>query len=513
MNKAILLSTLNARYIHSSFGLRYLLANLGDLQSQAEICEFTIQERPHEIVEALLKYKPTIIGFGVYIWNVRQTEDVVSLLKRVAPQIKIVLGGPEISYETDLQSISRLVDYIVTGEADIVFPQLCKKILNGEAISEKVLKAAIPQCADIALPYRFYSDEDIKNRVIYVEASRGCPFTCEFCLSSLDIPVRQFEIDRFLAAMTELFERGVRHFKFVDRTFNLHLRFSKAILEFFLERYQPGVFIHFEMVPDRLPEQLRELIVKFPAGSLQFEIGIQTFNPEVSARISRRQDYSKIDENLRFLRQETGVHLHVDLIVGLPGETIESFAAGLNHLVALDPHEIQIGILKRLRGTSIVRHDQEWGMVYAESAPYELLQNSTLDYLTMQRMGRFARFWDLIINSGNFPSTKQLIWQGSAGVFEGFMVLSDWLFARTSARHGFSLKRITDLLYAFLTEVKFMEAEVIAPLMIQDYLRTGAQDIPAILKPFLARQHKPSQSIKERQSRIPARQERHSQLV
>ena len=369
------------------------------------------------------------------------------------------------------------------------------------------------QCADIALPYRFYSDEDIKNRVIYVEASRGCPFTCEFCLSSLDIPVRQFEIDRFLAAMTELFERGVRHFKFVDRTFNLHLRFSKAILEFFLERYQPGVFIHFEMVPDRLPEQLRELIVKFPAGSLQFEIGIQTFNPEVSARISRRQDYSKIDENLRFLRQETGVHLHVDLIVGLPGETIESFAAGLNHLVALDPHEIQIGILKRLRGTSIVRHDQEWGMVYAESAPYELLQNSTLDYLTMQRMGRFARFWDLIINSGNFPSTKLLIWQGSAGVFEGFMVLSDWLFARTSARHGFSLKRITDLLYAFLIEVKFMEAEVIAPLMIQDYLRTGAQDIPAVLKPFLARQHKPSQSIKERQSRIPARQERHSQLV
>jgi radical SAM superfamily enzyme YgiQ (UPF0313 family) len=216
----------------------------------------------------------------------------------------------------------------------------------------------------LALPYDLYTDADIAHRVIYVEASRGCPYECEFCLSSLDVPVRNAPLEPFLTAMQHLLDRGVCQFKFVDRTFNLNLKISSAILRFFLERYRPGLFVHFEMIPDRLPQALRELIREFPPGVLQFEVGIQTFNEQVAKLISRRQDNARAEENLRWLREETGVHVHADLIVGLPGEDMASFAAGFDRLVALGPQEIQVGLLKRLRGTPIVRHDRDWGMVY-----------------------------------------------------------------------------------------------------------------------------------------------------
>ena len=199
----------------------------------------------------------------------------------------------------------------------------------------KIIPAELPDFSQIVLPYDLYTDDDIAHRIIYVEASRGCPFTCEFCLSSLDIPVRQVPLPALLEQLQRLLDRGVKQFKFVDRTFNLNVDVSKAILEFFLARYQPGHFFHFEMIPDRLPESLREIIARFPPGALQFEVGVQTFNEEVGRLISRRQNYEKLADNFRFLRRETGVHIHADLIVGLPGETLESFAAGFDRLISL----------------------------------------------------------------------------------------------------------------------------------------------------------------------------------
>jgi radical SAM superfamily enzyme YgiQ (UPF0313 family) len=184
----------------------------------------------------------------------------------------------------------------------------------------------------------------------------------------------------------------------------LNLRISRAILEFFLERWTPGLFLHFELIPDRLPESLREIIQRFPAGSLQFEIGVQTFSDDVSQLISRPQDNLKLEENLRFLRTETGVHIHTDLIVGLPGESLDSFAAGFDRLYVLHPQEIQVGILKRLRGTPIIRHDAEWQMVYSRNAPYEILSNRLLSFEQVNGLRRFARYWDLVGNSGNFSA-------------------------------------------------------------------------------------------------------------
>src|SRR5882672_3676518 len=355
----IVLTTLNARYAHAAFGLRYLMANLGALRERAALEEFDINQRPIDMLESILAQNPKVVGLGVYIWNVEPATKLVADLKRVRPDVVVIVGGPEVSYEMDQQEICRIEDYVITGEADLAFAEVCRGILEGRRPLMKVIAAELPEFDRLVLPYDLYDAKDVAHRVIYVEASRGCPFKCEFCLSSLDVPVRNVPLEPFLAAMASLLERGVRHFKFVDRTFNLNLKIGRRILSFFLERHRPGLFLHFEMIPDRLPEGLRELIRQFPAGALQFEVGIQTFNDEVASRISRKQDNSKVEENLKWLRTETGVHVHADLIVGLPGEDLESFARGFDRLVVLGPQEIQVGILKRLRGTPIVRHDAE----------------------------------------------------------------------------------------------------------------------------------------------------------
>ncbi|HZT22232.1 MAG TPA: DUF4080 domain-containing protein [Verrucomicrobiae bacterium] len=508
----IVLATLNARFIHAAFGLRYLYANLGELQPRAVMAEFDINQRPLDIVEALLARAPKIIGLGVYVWNVAETAAVVSLLKRLRPEIIIILGGPEVSYETEAQEIVRLADHVITGEADLKFAEVCRELLNrpdrppGPHQLPKIIPAELPDFSRLVLPYAFYSDADLAHRVIYVEASRGCPFTCEFCLSSLDIPVRAVPLDRFLNEMQKLLDRGLKRFKFVDRTFNLHVATSRAILEFFLARHRPGNFYHFEMIPDRLPAELREVIVQFPPGALQFEVGIQTFDPQVAARIRRRQNYERLADNFHFLRRQTGVHLHADLIAGLPGESLEGFAAGFDRLVALGPQEIQVSLLKRLRGTPIGRHDAEWQMIYSAQPPYEILQNKLMDFATLQRLRRFAKYWDRVGNSGHFVETTPLLWR-EGSPFAGFMRFSDWLYARLGRTDGVALERLAELLFEFLTAELKQEPRSVAQTLQRDWLRGGRRDAPPFLRAFLpapaTRQPPPSKSL------LPKRQARH----
>jgi radical SAM superfamily enzyme YgiQ (UPF0313 family) len=506
----IVLTTLNAKYAHAAFGLRYLLANLGPLAARAEIVEFDISQRPVDMLESLLQRSPRIVGLGVYIWNVDQATRLVADLKRVSPETIVVLGGPEVSYETDGQEIVRLADHVVTGEADLTFREVCADLLAGRRPAGKIISATLPQFANgdaLRLPYDLYTDRDVAERVIYVEASRGCPYECEFCLSSLDIPVRQAPLDEFLSAMQRLLDRGVVQFKFVDRTFNLNLKVSRAILEFFHERFRPGLFLHFEMIPDRLPEALRDLIRRFPPGALQFEVGIQTFNDDVAGLISRRQDNSLVAQNLRWLRAETGVHVHADLIVGLPGEGVASFGAGFDQLVALGPQEIQVGMLKRLRGTPIVRHDAEWGMVYSPYAPYEILQTKLIDYATMQRLKRFARYWDLVANSGNFVKSTPLIW-GDDSPFANFFAFSEWLYGASGRTNGIALKRLAELLFGYLISERDLDPVLVAQAIWDDYQRGGRSDWPEFLRPYRADLAEPStpRSVPGRM----ARQARHS---
>ncbi|MBK8474755.1 MAG: DUF4080 domain-containing protein [Opitutaceae bacterium] len=589
----IVLATLNAKYIHASFGLRCLLANLGELRPRAVLAEFTINERPLDVAERILALEPRIVGLGVYVWNVAPMTELVALLKRLRPELVVILGGPEVSHEPELQPIVQLADCTIRGEGERLLPGICSTLLAGGAVPAKIVAALLPELGAMVLPYDEYTDADIAHRLIYVEASRGCPFACEFCLSSLDEAVRAFPLEAFLAAVDRLLARGVRHFKFVDRTFNLHLPTSRRILGFFLERMvapacsgtasvppgaeaaplredggQPtdapntdsagdgppstvhryaGLFLHFELVPDRLPPELRELLARFPAGTLQLEVGIQSFDPAVTAAINRKQDLVKLEDNFRFLREHTNAHVHADLIVGLPGETAAGFGVGFDRLVALGPQEIQVGLLKRLRGAPIARHDGPEAMVYSPAPPYEILQNRVIDFPTMQRLRRFARYWELVGNSGNFKETLPLLWAGrpSAGArrvaeslhsphaiplltssgtasvppgsealpprgserplaqlqggantrscptgaaatspFAEFLFFSDWFFGLEGRHHGLALSRTMERVFGFLVEERGLAPGEVAAALVRDCRRTGYLELPAAVKPF-----------------------------
>ena len=504
----IVLATLNAKYIHASLGLRYLLANMdvhggAGLRAQTQLREFVIQQRPTQIVEDLLALEPQVIGLGIYIWNVLETTQVVRLLKTLRPDIKIVLGGPEVSFEVDSQEICRLADHVITGWGDVSFPKLCRALLKlpggGPQPLMKVIAGEQPPLAELALPYHEYTTQDLAKRLLYVEASRGCPFKCEFCLSSLDKTAWAFELDTFMAEMDTLYQRGARNFKFVDRTFNLKVDFSVRILQFFLDRIKdaagnilpaPDVFVHFEVVPDSLHERLKELIVQFPAGSLQFEVGIQSFNPIVQQRISRKQDSARTADNLRWLVGKSQAHVHADLIFGLPGETLESFAEGFDKLFELAPHEIQFGILKRLRGTPITRHTAAYAMVYDPQTPYTVLQTGAVNFTTMQRVKRFARYWEMVANSGRFASALRLllILEVPSSAFHHFLNFSDWLWQTTGKTHEFALEKLVDLLHEHLITVRSLPTTEVALALLADYRASGARGRPHCLSELLGAQ-------------------------
>lgn len=515
MNNDILLVTLNSSYAHSSFGLRYLLANLKELQERAQIMEFTIAKAPRDIAEALLSKKPKIIGLGVYIWNADESLELVSLLKKISPETIIVLGGPEVSHESESNKICQIADFTIKGEGDFLFYEFCHQVLNlGVLPTNKFISGPLPDIKTICSPYSFYSDEDIKNRVIYVEVSRGCPYRCEYCLSSLDKAVRSFDIPQFLRDMEKLLERGARQFKFIDRTFNLSPTTCTQILQFFLDRIDLGLFLHFEMVPDRLPEEIRNLIKRFPAGSLQFEIGIQTWNSDVARLVSRRNDYQKVKENFHFLATETGVHTHADLIVGLPGEDLQSFAKGFDTLSEVGPDEIQVGILKRLKGAPISRHDKEWEMIYADQPPFQILRTKTMDFETLQKMNRFAKYWDLYANSGNFKSLietlkKRAMLREDKSFFWEFFGFTEFLSQRHSQHFGISLLSLFESAMVYLTDILQWPREQARDLILIDYRGTGKVDLPKFLRIEGEDIKKKFSETEHSKSNLPKRQQRH----
>ena len=477
--KKIVLTTLNSRYSHTAIALRYLYANMQELKDNTLIEEFTINENVQSIAERILAHRPEIIGISVYIWNATEVHQLIEILKKIAPQSRIVLGGPEAGHIPHRVDFSK-ADYIIQGEGDVAFYKLCRAIFDGSAPKEKLIAPVMADLKAIRLPYDDYSDSDVANRYIYVEASRGCPFLCEFCLSAIDEKVRNFDIDALLVEFEKLWQRGARNFKFIDRTFNLNMKFANAILDFFLAK-EPPYFVHFEVIPDHFPDSLKARIAQFPAGALQLEVGIQTLDLEIANNINRPLKLDKIKENLSYLENETKAHMHVDLIVGLPGETLEGFGRNLNELASLTSCEIQIGILKHLSGTTMTRHDREFGMIYSDVPPYDILQNDRISFSQIQQMKRFARFWDLVYNSGNFTNTFDLITRETT-VYDGFFAFSTWLYGETQSTWKISLDRLTEHIFDFLTKERNLnEAEVIETMLL-DITRNNGRKVPYYMR-------------------------------
>ena len=533
----ILIAAINARHSHASLGARCLLANMGDLRPQTELAEFTIQQPAAEIAAAIAARNPRILALGVYIWNAARAAELLPLLRHTSPEIKIVLGGPEFPGHSrsdgDPPPLSdgcsperghlgrsecgqdarapdgnnpdlsnpihrRNADFLILGEGDLAFPALCRDLLSHShsrpfASICGSLRPPPPDLAALHLPYDEYTDADLAHRLLYVESSRGCAMRCDYCVSANDESVRFFPMPALLAAFDKLLARGARQFKFCDRSFNLDLPRAVEILSFFLDRLpsHPGLFLHFEMLPDRFPAELREILARFPPRSLQLEIGLQSFNPHVLDTIRRPQNLDRAADNLRFLREHTLAFLHTDLIAGLPGETPESFAAGFDRLFALGPHEIQLGILKKLPGAPIARHDDEFAMRYSSAPPYEIRSNRDWPADHLARTARFAHWWDAVVSSNRFLAAAPLIWKDSPSVFAAFMELSDWMAARFPQEHGVPLSALVEVLFAFLTQVRSLAPETAAAALIRGYRHTGARDIPAALAPHLRRDPPP----------------------
>ena len=470
---AILLATINAKWIHPSLALRLLKANLGGLESHCDIIEFALRQPLREKVDPILAAQPRILGLSVSVWNHIATLELLKELHaawETGRRPCIVLGGPEVSYLPSEAELFQYADYCIAGEGEIAFRQLCEAIYNdgntkdarcGDTIAyvegEKVLsemRKNFQTVADLALinsGYHLYTDEDLCKKLVYVEGSRGCPFSCEFCLSAGSSPVREFPLGPFFEEMDRLIDRGAQTIKFLDRTFNANIDRARAIMEYFLGKIEQGasLVVHFEMVPSRLPPELMETVARFPLGTLRLEIGVQTLNAKVSARICRPSKPEQELAVIRHLRETTGAIIHADLIAGLPGEDTASFGRGFDLLwEALSPPsanntarcEIQLGILKLLPGAPIARHSAAFGMCYNPSPPYELIESAAMPTHDLDRIKNFARFWELIVNRG-------LIDAGAAPVFERFMALSDSLFARFGRNWGIAKNDLMEVLH------------------------------------------------------------------
>jgi hypothetical protein len=485
--KDILLTTINAKWIHPSLALRLLKANLGALENRCEILEFALRQPLCEKVQPLFIARPQILGVSVSIWNHLATLELLCKLEKAwtGQRPVIVLGGPEVSHLPQDAEIFQYADYVIRGEGEDAFRTLCENILvdgherNGTAQQAEAQKAAQfinAKNVDVGTMksgYHLYTDEDVTKKLIYVEASRGCPFNCEFCLgsarSSADSKVREFPLGPFLAEMDGLVRRGVKTFKFLDRTFNINIKRACMIMEFFLEKIEQrkGFVVHFEMVPSLFSPALRKILSRFPPGTLRLETGIQTLNPEVAARINRAgyQDQSDWQEKeldaIRFLREKTNAIIHADLIAGLPGENLESFGRGFDRLLAClapggttaaggkaaqetDNMEIQVGILKLLPETPISCHNDTFGMCYNSLPPYEVRETSAISAADLFRIKNFARFWEIIVNR------KLADFNANKFTFEKFLVLSDLLYAHFNKNWGIAKNELINAVEKFI---------------------------------------------------------------
>ena len=489
----IILSTINAKWTHPSLALRLLKANLGPLEERCEIMEWTLRQPLEEKVNAILAAAPSILGLSVSIWNHAAALELLKALEKKCPVI--VLGGPEVSWLPPAAEIFRYANFIVRGDGEHAFRKICEQVLRD---CEPWHDSGTVQRVDIRTiktGYPLYTEDDARRKLIYVESSRGCPFNCEFCLSSIKTgpyvlesaapendasaettaqnPVRFFPLDQFLAEMDALIKRGAQTIKFLDRTFNLDIKRAVKILEFFLEKINERkkdsgrpLLVHFEMVPSNFPPELREILRKFPPDTLRLEIGIQTLNAEVSARIGRPSNPESELEILRFLRENTSAIIHADLIAGLPGEDFSSFSGGFDRLWAAlsqrtdsaryadrQPRtEIQLGILKLLPGAPIARHTEAFGMRYNSLPPYEVMETSTLSAAELERIKNFARFWELIVNRGLINLLADDKFKTSS-VFTAFMALSDSLFAHFGRNWGIDKNELRYALQQFRADI------------------------------------------------------------
>ena len=449
----ILLVAVNARFSHCGFAARTLQANLGQLAGAARILESDLDITPLQLAALIVEARPRIVGFSVYLWNVRLIEAAARILRAAAPRLLLVAGGPELTAD---YAGAALFDAVIIGEGETAFRTFCEQSLAAAAglrPPPSVLCASPEDPATLALPYALYSDADLAQRTVYVEASRGCPYACAYCTSA-GTGLRLIPLERLLPAFDTLWQRGLRRFKFLDRRFNAPATHAAALLDFFLARAAPSMQLHFEINADHLHDDVAARIAAFPRGALHLEAGIQTLNPRVAAAVGRSADTPRTLANLRLLTRQTGATVHADLIFGLPGEDEASFARGFNALIAeYDPPEVQVNLLKGLPGTRLAHEAARLGLAFSSEPPYELLHSDAMDFETLMRLQRFARCWELVHNRNRFPHAVRALHHACGGdFFAAYRALSDRICDEEGRLFAIGLPRLARHLRSHLAE-------------------------------------------------------------
>lgn len=461
----VVVATLNAKYIHTSLALRYLKSFAQD-EFDVQIAEFTIKDPAMSIVADLFARKPDVIGFSCYIWNIEETIVVVDMLRKVLPDVKIMLGGPEVSYDTEFW-MNRLpaVDFIVMGEGEETFRDLLRQIAGDRKYhfvfglayrkgEQAIMNPGRPklELSAIPSPYRFQEDlPSLRNRVVYFETSRGCPFSCQFCLSSIEVGVRYFDMDWVKAELTYLIDSGAKLIKFVDRTFNIKRDYAMEIFQFLIDNHRGCVF-QFEITADIMrPEVLDFLAENAPPGVFRFEIGVQSTNDPTNIAVQRRQNFAKLTRTVVKIKESGKIDQHLDLIAGLPHEDYDTFRKTFNDVFALRPEELQLGFLKMLRGTGLRNDAEKFGYTYMERAPYEMLGNELMPFSDIVRIKRVEDVLEKYWNAHRMNRTMEyLVEQAYPSPFDFFQAFGDYWESRGWSRIGHQLEDLFTRLWDFL---------------------------------------------------------------
>lgn len=482
----IICSTLNAKYIHTNIAIRYLKA-FAQPEFNVELAEYTIKDPIMNIVTDLIKKKPTIIGFSCYIWNIEETIKVVKMIKKIDPSIHIIVGGPEVSYDVMewMETVNEF-DYIIIGEGEATFKQLLTELtdnmgienVNGIAFRLNGQIKINPQRNKLELrelpsPYRFEEDiPHLSKRVTYIETSRGCPFSCQFCLSSIEVGVRYFDREKVKDDIRYLMKNGAKTIKFVDRTFNISRSYAMEMFQFLIDEHLPGTVFQFEITADIMrPEVIEFLNNEAPPGLFRFEIGVQSTNDYTNELVMRKQNFEKLTRTVTMVKNGGKIDQHLDLIAGLPEEDYNSFRRTFNDVFAMRPEELQLGFLKLLRGTGLRLRAEEHQYIYMNHSPYEMLGNKVLSFDDIIKIKQVEDVLEKYWNAHRMDFTiEYLVRYSFSSPFDFFQDFGSYWENQGWSRIGHQLEDLFKRLYEFLEYAQIADLDVIKGLMKYDYL-------------------------------------------
>ena len=485
-NMRIIGTTLNAKYIHTNLALRYLKAYAAP-EYNVEIVEYTIKDPVMNIVTDLYNHKPDIIGFSCYIWNMEEIKKVITILKKINPNIYIVLGGPEVTYDPFfwLRDIPG-ADFIVIGEGEATFKNLIAEIegnrnfhnVQGIAFLEgekPILTPAAPKVDLKSIPSPFRFEEDIPNlskRITYIETSRGCPFSCQFCLSSIETGVRFFNREAIKEDLRFLMKNGAKTIKFMDRTFNISRSYALDIFEFLIKEHEPGCVFQFEITADIMkPEVIEYLNKEAPPGLFRFEIGVQSTNDYTNELVKRKQNFDKLKRTVTMIKEGGKVDQHLDLIAGLPEENYHSFRKTFDDVFEMRPEELQLGFLKMLRGTGLRAQAKQWDYQYMDQAPYEIVSNNVMPFSDIIKIKQVEDVLEKYWNDHRMDhGMEYIVGTIYSSPFDFFQEFGSYWEEKKWSRIGHQLEDLFKRLVEFIEVTHPDQLDTLISLLKVDYL-------------------------------------------